>query len=141
MISPASTLVVTTLFPGLSAPVVVVWIAVALAAGSALAYAWLRLGLTRRTLAARESTSVMGTAGEAATAMTCAMLRTPGPSRAGPAVSWTVPHAWHPPQRPDHFVVRQPHSAQRYSEPVEDFPMFRTVTRGCDTRGPSGGQG
>src|SRR5215831_12144207 len=86
-----------------------------------------------RTLAARESTSVMGTAGAAATATTCAMLRTPDPSRARPAVSSTVPHAWHPPQRPDHLVVRQPHSAQRYVGPADDFPMPGTVTTGCDT--------
>src|SRR5215831_7088708 len=88
-----------------------------------------------RTLAARESTSVMGTAGAAATATTCAMLRTPDPSRARPAVSSTVPHAWHPPQRPDHLVVRQPHSAQRYVGPADDFPMPGTVTTGCDTPG------
>src|SRR5215467_15170632 len=92
-----------------------------------------------RTLAARESTSVMGTAGAAATATTCAMLRTPGPSRASPAVSSTVPHAWHPPQRPDHLVVRQPHSAQRYAGPADDFPMPRTVTTACDTPGSQAG--
>src|SRR5512140_680839 len=92
-----------------------------------------------RTLAARESISVMGTAGAPATAMTRATLRPPGPSRARPPVSSTVPHAWHPPQRPDHFVVRQPHSAQRYIGPVDDFPMPRTVTTGCDTQGSQAG--
>jgi hypothetical protein len=92
-----------------------------------------------RTAAARESTSVMGTAGAPATTMTCAMLRTPGPSRPRAGVSSTVPHAWHPPQRPDHFVVRQPHSAQRYIGPVDDFPMPRTVTMGCDTPGDAAG--
>ncbi len=53
LLTLSGALVVTTLFPGLSAPVVVVWIAVVLAAGSALAYAWLRLGLNSWTLAAR----------------------------------------------------------------------------------------
>jgi hypothetical protein len=79
----------------------------------------------------------MGTAGALATATAWAMLRTPGPirARAGPAVSSTVPHAWHPPQRPDHFVVRQPHSAQRYIGPVDDFPMPRTITTRWDTPG------
>ena len=53
LLTLSGTLVVTTLFPGLSAPLVVVWIAVVLAAGSALAYAWLRLGVSSWTLAAR----------------------------------------------------------------------------------------
>jgi len=46
--------------------------------------------------------------------------------------------------------VRQPHSAQRYIGPVDDFPMPRTVVMGCDTPGmsaagsaprPDGGEG
>ncbi len=50
----SGTLVVTTLFPGLSAPVVVVWIAGALAAGSLLAFGWLRLAAGRRPRAAEQ---------------------------------------------------------------------------------------
>ncbi len=48
----SGTLVVTTLFPGLSAPVVVVWFAAGLAAGSLLAFGWLRLAAARRPRAA-----------------------------------------------------------------------------------------
>ena len=60
---------------------------------------------------------------------------------AGPAVSSTVPQAWHSPQRPDHFVVRQPHSAQRYNGGVDDFPMVRTVAAGYDNPvGPDSGR-
>ncbi|MDR2986076.1 MAG: divalent metal cation transporter, partial [Nocardiopsaceae bacterium] len=43
LLTLSGTLVVTTLFPSLSAPEVVVWIAGSLAAGSAAAYGWLRL--------------------------------------------------------------------------------------------------
>ena len=32
-------------------------------------------------------------------------------ARVGMAACSTVPHAWQPPHRPDHFLVRQPHSA------------------------------
>src|SRR5262249_49827776 len=92
-----------------------------------------------RTLAARESTSVMGTAGAAGTATTCAMLRPTDPSPARPAVSSAVPQHRHPTQRPDHLVVRQPHSAQRYVGPADDFPMPGTVTTGCDTPGSEAG--
>ena len=31
----------------------------------------------------------------------------------GAAISSTLPHVWHSPQRPTHFAVVQPHSAQR----------------------------
>src|SRR5262249_20320108 len=48
----SGTLVVTTLFPALSAPAVLVWIAIALAAGSLLAVGWLRLTGARRPAAA-----------------------------------------------------------------------------------------
>ncbi len=51
----SGTLVVTTLFAGLSAPVVVVWIAGALAAGSLLAFGWLRLAAGRRPRAAEQA--------------------------------------------------------------------------------------
>jgi Mn2+/Fe2+ NRAMP family transporter len=47
LLTLSGTLVVTTLFPSLSAPAVVVWIAVVLAAGSALAYGWLRFAAAR----------------------------------------------------------------------------------------------
>jgi hypothetical protein len=43
LLTLSGTLVVTTLFPSLSAPEVVMWIAIVLAAGSALAYGWLRI--------------------------------------------------------------------------------------------------
>ena len=56
---------------------------------------------------------------------------------AGADISSTVPQAWHSPQRPDHLVVRQPHSAQRNTGAAEDFPMIRTVTAGYDN-GPAG---
>jgi hypothetical protein len=51
---------------------------------------------------------------------------------AGAVISATVPQAWHSPQRPDHFVVRQPHSAQRNADAADDFPMARTVAAGYD---------
>jgi hypothetical protein len=44
----------------------------------------------------------------------------------------TVPHALQPPQRPVHFLVRQPQSAHRYSETAEELPMVRTVAGGSD---------
>jgi len=43
----SGTLVITTLFSGASAPAVVIWLAVALAAGSGLAFGWLKLAATR----------------------------------------------------------------------------------------------
>ncbi|HEX6931263.1 MAG TPA: NRAMP family divalent metal transporter [Streptosporangiaceae bacterium] len=52
LLTLSGTLVVTTLFPGLSAPVVAVGIAVVLAAGSALAFAWLQVTAARRGQAA-----------------------------------------------------------------------------------------
>jgi Mn2+/Fe2+ NRAMP family transporter len=52
LLTLSGTLVVTTLFPSLSAPQVVVWIAVALGLGSAMAYGWLRFTVARRALAA-----------------------------------------------------------------------------------------
>jgi hypothetical protein len=86
-----------------------------------------------RTLAARTSTSVIGTAAPPvrAAAATAGLSRVR--ASAGTAASSTVPHAWHSPHRPDHRVVRQPHSLQRKTDPVDDFPMTRTVLTGCDT--------
>ncbi len=48
LLTLSGALVLTTLFPGLSAPLVAVWIAVVLAAGSALAFAWLQVTAARR---------------------------------------------------------------------------------------------
>jgi Mn2+/Fe2+ NRAMP family transporter len=48
LLTLSGTLVVTTLFPSLRAPEVVVWIAVVLAAGSLLAYGWLRFAPARQ---------------------------------------------------------------------------------------------
>ncbi|MGN6795329.1 MAG: NRAMP family divalent metal transporter [Streptosporangiaceae bacterium] len=53
LLTLSGTLVVTTLFPRLSAPEVLVWIAGILAAGSGLAYGWLRFGGIRRWAMAR----------------------------------------------------------------------------------------
>jgi NRAMP (natural resistance-associated macrophage protein)-like metal ion transporter len=53
LLTLSGTLVVTTLFPSLRAPQVLVWIAVALGVGSAAAYGWLRFAAARRVLAAR----------------------------------------------------------------------------------------
>jgi Mn2+/Fe2+ NRAMP family transporter len=53
LLTLSGTLVVTTLFPSLSAPQVVVWIAIVLAAGSALAYGWLRYRSPRPAAPAR----------------------------------------------------------------------------------------
>jgi Mn2+/Fe2+ NRAMP family transporter len=47
LLTLSGTLVVTTLFPSLKAPEVLVWIAFILAAGSALAYGWLRFAPAR----------------------------------------------------------------------------------------------
>jgi Mn2+/Fe2+ NRAMP family transporter len=52
LLALSGTLVVTTLFPRLSAPLVVVCIAGALAAGSLMAFGWLRLAAARRPPAA-----------------------------------------------------------------------------------------
>jgi len=49
-----------------------------------------------------------------------------------------VPHAWQPPQRPDHFLVRQPHSAHWYSDAAEELPMTRTVAGRSDINAPQG---
>jgi hypothetical protein len=43
-----------------------------------------------------------------------------------------VPQAWHSPQRPVHFLVRQPQSAHWYSETAEELPMPRTVAGRSD---------
>jgi NRAMP (natural resistance-associated macrophage protein)-like metal ion transporter len=48
LLTLSGTLVVTTLFPSLSAPDVVVWIAAILAVGSTLAYGWLRFTAAHR---------------------------------------------------------------------------------------------
>jgi Mn2+/Fe2+ NRAMP family transporter len=53
LLTLSGTLVVTTLFPSLSAPEVVVWIAGILAVGSVLAYGWLRLTAVRPPVQAR----------------------------------------------------------------------------------------
>jgi Mn2+/Fe2+ NRAMP family transporter len=53
LLTLSGTLVVTTLFPRLSAPQVLGWIAVALGTSSALAYGWLRFTVARRVLAGR----------------------------------------------------------------------------------------
>src|SRR5262249_61632297 len=66
--------------------------------------------------------------------------RPPARARAGRAAPPTVPPPWHPPQPPAPLVAPQPHSAQRYIGPVDDFPMPRTVTAGCDTPGERGGE-
>lgn len=52
LLTLSGTLVITTLFPGLSAPQVLAWIAVALGVGSAVAYGWLRFTAARRAPAA-----------------------------------------------------------------------------------------
>jgi NRAMP (natural resistance-associated macrophage protein)-like metal ion transporter len=49
LLTLSGTLIVTTLFPSLSAPHVVVWIAVIFGAGSALTYGWLRFTIAHRT--------------------------------------------------------------------------------------------
>jgi hypothetical protein len=46
-----------------------------------------------------------------------------------------VPQAWHSPQRPDHLVVRHPHSAHWNAGPAEDFAMARTLPAGTDSGG------
>ncbi len=53
LLTLSGTLVVTTLFPSLSAPQVVVGIAVGLGIGSALAYGWLRFTVAHRLLTGR----------------------------------------------------------------------------------------
>src|SRR5262249_7315083 len=60
---------------------------------------------------------------------------------AGTAACSTVPQAWQPPQRPDHFVARHPHSAHRYSCAAEELPMPGTVMAGADTPACSPGAG
>jgi hypothetical protein len=75
-------------------------------------------------MAAVASTCPIGTAG----ALTGPALtrRSPLGAGAAAAASSTVPHAWHSPHRPAHFVVRQPHSAHRNAvtaEPADDFAM------------------
>ena len=52
LLTLSGTLVVTTLFPSLRAPQVVVWIAVGLGIGSAMAYGWLRFTVAHRMLVA-----------------------------------------------------------------------------------------
>jgi Mn2+/Fe2+ NRAMP family transporter len=52
LLTLSGTLVITTLFPSLSAPQVLAWIAVALGVGSAVAYGWLRFTAVRRAPAA-----------------------------------------------------------------------------------------
>ncbi|WP_240339358.1 hypothetical protein, partial [Marinobacter sp. BW6] len=56
--------------------------------------------------AAEASMSPMGWAGLAMVVATVVFALTA-------PISSTVPHAWHSPQRPTHFTVLQPHSAQR----------------------------
>jgi len=34
-----------------------------------------------------------------------------------------VPQAWHSPHRPDHLVLRQPHSVQDHMATAADLPM------------------
>ena len=59
-----------------------------------------------RALALAKSTSPIGFAA----VVTCPATNE---SFLGAAISSTVPHAWHSPQRPTHLVAVQPHSTQR----------------------------
>ena len=61
LLTLSGTLVVTTLFPGLSAPDVVVWIAATLAVGSTLAYGWLRFTAAHRVTTARRAVASRST--------------------------------------------------------------------------------
>ncbi|GAB3558007.1 hypothetical protein GCM10027344_06360 [Spelaeicoccus albus] len=80
-------------------------------------------------------TSAIGRAGTATRA--AVVLRV-----AAPPTSSTVPHAWHSPQRPAHFAVVQPHSAQRNCAALlrlavaDEELMCDKVSDGTDT-GPN----
>ncbi|HEX5190446.1 MAG TPA: NRAMP family divalent metal transporter [Streptosporangiaceae bacterium] len=99
LLTLCGTLVVTTLFRGLSAPVVVVWIAVVLAVGSALAFAWLRVRAARRGLAV--GTGAEGGAARV-TAARAAFARLTPSERARwqmPPLALLKPVAWSPATR------------------------------------------
>ncbi len=72
-----------------------------------------------------------------ATAARCATAASPGRSCRGAAACSTDPHAWHSPQRPDHLVVRHPHSAH-WKAGATVFAMGRTVPAAADTCAGSG---
>jgi hypothetical protein len=92
----SGTLVLTTLFPALSAPVVVVWTAAVLAAGTALAYGWLQVTAARRGVAV--GTGAEGGSVRAAAARAAFAKLTPS-ERARwrmPPLALLKPVAWSP---------------------------------------------
>ena len=89
-------------------------------------------------LASTAAIEMAGLAGATAALNSAAGLHAAGPvpgrSSRGAAAACTVPHAWHPAQRPVHLVVRQPHSEHWNAWPADDFAMGRTVLAGSDSR-------
>jgi Mn2+/Fe2+ NRAMP family transporter len=92
LLTLSGTLVITTLFPRLSAPQVLAWIAVALGVGSAVAYGWLRFTAARRAPAA--ATGVAGTA--AGRAEFAEMTRAERVSWRMPPLALLKPVVWSP---------------------------------------------
>jgi Mn2+/Fe2+ NRAMP family transporter len=81
----SGTLVVTTLFSGISAGSIAIWLAVALVAGSVLAVGWLRIAQARR-----------GTAGSADATRYAAMTRSERMKWRMPPLALLKPVAWSP---------------------------------------------
>ena len=92
----SGTLVVTTLFPGLSAPAVVVGIAAVLAAGSALAFGALRLAAARRGPSSARGSPAVTTGPAAARAAFAGMSRWERANWRMPPLALLKPVAWSP---------------------------------------------
>ena len=89
----SGTLVVTTLFSGLSAPTVVIWIAVVLVAGSALAFVLLKVAAARRGPAAATAVT---TGPAAARAKFAGMTRSERANWRMPPIALLKPVVWSP---------------------------------------------
>jgi len=92
LLTLSGTLVVTTLFPSLSAPEVVVGIAAGLGIGSAVAYGWLRFTAARRMVAAETGVAK----GAPSTAEFAAMTRAERASWRMPPLALLKPVGWSP---------------------------------------------